>query len=221
MKISVMGLGKAGLPLAAVIADSGIDVIGVDVSSERIDSVNKGINPFPEEPELGDLLKKYGGERLKAVDDYSTIKDCSAHIIIVPLLIDENKKPDFSIIKDVCENLSKTIKDDDLVVLETTVPPGTTDNFIKPILDKSGKKYYLAYSPERIMAGYSVSRYRDFPKVVGGIDEKSGKKAYELYSNFCFKFCSFLRLLSLSSNLGWYLITLLYDASSKNRGQTR
>ena len=65
MKVSVIGLGKAGLPLAAVIADSGIDVVGVDISTKRIDDINNGINPLPEEPELGELLQKHGGKRLK------------------------------------------------------------------------------------------------------------------------------------------------------------
>ena len=187
MKVSVIGLGKAGLPLAAVIADCGIEVIGIDISKERVDEINKGINSIPEEAGLGEILKKYGGNRLKATIDYSKLKECSSHIIIVPLFIDENKKPDFSILKNAFEKLAENIKDNDLVVLETTVPPGTTEGLVKSILDKSGKKYYLAYSPERIMTGYSVSRYREFPKVVGGIDEESGKKAYELYSKFCKK----------------------------------
>jgi len=187
MKVSIIGLGKAGLPLACVIADSGIEVRGIDVSPERVDAVNKGINPIPEEKELDELIKKHGGKGLKAFNNYSIIKECSAHIVIVPLFIDDNKKPDFSIIRNVLENLSKNIKDNDLVVLETTVSPGTTEKLLKPILDASGKKYYLAYSPERIMTGYSVSRYRNFPKVVGGIDNESGKKAYGLYSKFCKK----------------------------------
>ena len=138
MKVGVIGLGKAGLPLAAVIADSGLSVIGIDVSKERVDAVNDGINPIPEEPELGSILKKYGGNRLKASTSYASLKECSAHIVIVPLFIDEAKKPDFSIIKDVFEKLSQNIKEGDLVVLETTVPPGTTNGLIKKILDRVG-----------------------------------------------------------------------------------
>jgi len=71
-----------------------------------------------------------------------------------------------------------------LEVLETTVPPGTTDTFVKPILGGCGKKYLLAYSPERIMTGVSISRIREFPKVVGGVDRQSMQAAYMFYSQF-------------------------------------
>jgi UDP-N-acetyl-D-mannosaminuronic acid dehydrogenase len=179
MKVGVVGLGKAGLPLAAVIAEAGFDVLGFDIDKKRVDDVNKNINPIPEEKELDGMLGP-----IKAATKYES---CDAFIIIVPLFIDDNKKPDFSILDDAFSNVAGVLKDGDLVVLETTVPPGTTENRFKGILDKSGKKYHLAYSPERIMTGYSVSRYREFPKVVGGIDEESGEKALELYSKFCGK----------------------------------
>ena len=188
MKISVIGLGKAGLPLAAVIADSGTDVIGVDTSEKRVDEINQGINPIPEERDLGELIKKYGGNKLKAVNDYA-VQECSAHIVIVPLFINENKKPDFSIIKDAFENLGKKIKKNDLIVLETTVPVKTTETLVKGILEKNsglkaGSDFYLTYSPERIMTGYSISRFKEFPKIVGGINKESTDKAFEIYSKF-------------------------------------
>jgi UDP-N-acetyl-D-mannosaminuronic acid dehydrogenase len=104
--------------------------------------------------------------------------------VIVPLFLDKNHKPDFSILKSAFKSVSSVLKDGDLVVLETTVPPGTTTSLIKGILDKSKKNYMLAYSPERIMTGYSISRFKEFPKVVGGIDDKSTQAAYELYSRF-------------------------------------
>ncbi|MBN2458151.1 nucleotide sugar dehydrogenase [Candidatus Woesearchaeota archaeon] len=189
MRVCVVGLGKAGLPLAAVIADSGIEVIGVDISQNRVDEINNGINPLPEEPGLSELIKKHGGKGLKATSDYSTCPgkpgEITTFIIIVPLFIDYNKKPDFSILKKAFESVSKVINDGDIVVLETTVPPGTTEKILKPVLDNSNKKYHLAYSPERIMTGYSISRYKEFPKVIGGFDKKSGEKAKELYSMFC------------------------------------
>jgi len=188
MKISVIGLGKAGLPLAAVIADSGIDVVGIDTSKKRVDEINQGINPIPEEQGLSELIKKYGGDKLKAVNDYS-VEECSAHIVIVPLFIDNNKKPDFSAIKDAFENLGKKIKKNDLVVLETTVPVKTTETLVKEILEKNsglkaGSDFYLAYSLERIMTGCSISRFKEFPKIVGGINKESTDKAFEVYSKF-------------------------------------
>ncbi|MBW2988073.1 nucleotide sugar dehydrogenase [Candidatus Woesearchaeota archaeon] len=185
MKIAVVGLGKAGLPLAAVIADSGLEVIGVDISKERVAKINKGINPIPEEQELGVLLKKHAGSNLKATTDYNDAKQCDAFIVIVPLLIDDAKKPDFAILKQAFLAVAEVMKPKSLVVLETTVPPGTTETKVKQWLDSSGKPYYLAYSPERIMTGYSISRYREFPKVVAGIDAESGRLALELYKRFC------------------------------------
>ncbi len=190
MKVSVIGLGKAGLPLAAVIADSGLEVIGVDIDMDRINKINKGINPIEGEPGLSNLIKKHGGKRIIATTDpLKAAKESNVHIVIVPLFIDKNKKPDFSAIKKSFENISKGLKKNDLVVLETTVPVGTTEALVKDILEKesklkAGEDFFLAYSPERIMTGYSISRFKEFAKLVGGLNSKSTEKAYELYKNF-------------------------------------
>lgn len=190
MKISVIGLGKAGLPLAAVMADSGLDVLGVDLDKKRAEMINKGINPIGEEPGLKELIKKHGNKKLKVTSDaINAAKQCSVHIVIVPLFVDESKKADFSAIKKALEALSKGLKKNDIVVLETTVPVGTTENLVKNTLEKGSKlkagiDFYLAYSPERIMTGYSISRYKEFPKVVGGINKESAEKAFEVYKKF-------------------------------------
>jgi len=190
MKISVTGLGKAGLPLAAVIADAGIEVLGIDLDSKKVDRINKGVNPIDEEPGLKELIKKHGGKSLKATtDSVNAVKESYAHIVIVPLFIDDRKKPDFSILKNAFESLSKGLKKNDVVVLETTVPVGTTENLVKNILEKgsglkAGMGFYLAYSPERIMTGYSISRYKEFPKVIGGVNKESTDKAFDVYKKF-------------------------------------
>lgn len=190
MKISVIGLGKAGLPLAAVIADSGLEIFGVDLDAKKVDMINRGINPLNEEPGLGQLIKKYGGNKLKATTDAAkAAKESSVHIIIVPLFIDKNKKPDFSLIKKALENVAKGLKKNDTIILETTVPVTTTETLIKDLLErnsklKAGKDFYLAYSPERIMTGYAISRFKEFPKLVGGINKESTEKAYQIYKRF-------------------------------------
>lgn len=190
MKISVIGLGKAGLPLAAVIADAGINVIGVDLDRQRVNMINKGINPIYEEPQLGELIQKYGGKKLKATTEaVNAARQSRVHIIIVPLFIRKNKKPDFSLITRACENVGTGLKRKDLVVLETTVPINTTDTLVRMILEKksklkAGRDFYLAYSPERIMTGYSISRFKEFPKLVGGINRKSTNKIFSLYKKF-------------------------------------
>src|SRR3989344_3251594 len=95
MKISVIGLGKAGLPLAAVIADAGIKVIGVDIDGKKTDMINHGINPIPEEAGLSALVKKHGGKNLSATcDSISAAKQSTAHIVIVPLFIDPKESPE-------------------------------------------------------------------------------------------------------------------------------
>ncbi len=185
MRIAVVGLGKAGLPLAAVAADSGLQVLGVDLDSARVEKINSGKNPIPEEPELEALIKKHAGQNLVASTRYEDASACEAFIVIVPLFIDEQHKPDFSILEKAFKSVDAVMKAGSLVVLETTVPPGTTEARVKQWLDESGKNYKLAYSPERIMTGYSVSRYREFPKVVGGADKESGLAAVKLYKHFC------------------------------------
>ncbi len=187
-RIAVVGLGKAGLPIAGVIADSGFDVVGVDIDEGKCELINRGINPIPDETGLDKLIKKQGGKNLIATTKYENAKDCNFFIVIVPLFIDENHASDFSILEDAFRNIGKILKKGDCAVLETTVPPRTTETVIKDWLEEeSGLKlgeFYLAYSPERIMTGCSISRLKEFPKVIGGVDGTSGKIAFEVYKKF-------------------------------------
>jgi len=186
--IAVIGLGKAGLPLAAVIANSGLTVIGIDVDKKRCDKINNGINPIPEEEGLDDLVKNFGGKTLVASTTYQDAEKCCFFIVIVPLFIDENNKPDFTILENAFRNIGKLLKKGDCIVLETTVPPGTTETIVKNWLEEESKlhvgEFYLAYSPERIMTGSSISRLKEFPKIIGGVDQISGKIAFETYKQF-------------------------------------
>jgi len=186
--VAVIGLGYAGLPLAAVIANSGRSVIGIDVDKKRCGKINNGINPIPEEEGLDSLVRAYGGKTLVASTTYQDAKKCDFFIVIVPLFVDENNQPDFSMLENAFRNIGKVLKKGDCVVLETTVPPGTTETFVKDWLEEESKlhvgEFYLAYSPERIMTGVSVSRLKEFPKVVGGVDQHSGKVAFDVYKQF-------------------------------------
>ncbi len=109
-------------------------------------------------------------------------------MIIVPLFINKNFEPDFSIIESAVRSVGRILKKKDLVVIETTVPVGTTETKVRKWLEEeSGLKlgeFYLANSPERIKTGIAVSRYRDFPKIVGGVNKKSGEVALKLYKKF-------------------------------------
>jgi UDP-N-acetyl-D-mannosaminuronic acid dehydrogenase len=195
-KIAVIGLGNAGLPLAAVIADSGLKVMGVDINEERCRLINQGINPIPQEAGLEELIRLHGGKGLVTTANFEDAKACNVFIVIVPVFVDQNFNPDFSIMKDAIHSVGKILKNGDLVVVETTFPPGTTDSLVMQWLVESSNlkagDFYLAYSPERIMTGYSISRLREFPKVIGGTDEESGFRAYEVYK----KFISNLKLVS-------------------------
>ena len=188
MKVSVIGLGRAGLPLAAVVADSGFEVVGVDLDERKCEMINRGINPIPEEAGLDELIKKHAGKNLIATPRYENAADCNVFVVIVPLVVDENYNPDFRILEDAFRNVGGILKRGDLVALETTVPPMTTEIMAKGWLEEeSGLKlgdFYLAYSPERIMTGYSISRLKEFPKVVGGVNKESGIKAFETYKKF-------------------------------------
>ncbi len=192
LQISVIGLGKAGLPLAAVIADAGIRVLGIDSNEVHVSKINSKNNPIPEEPGLQELLQKHVPDMIKATTRFEEARSSEAYIVIVPLFVDQRKNPDFSILKSAFTNVAKLLKKGDLVVLETTVPPKTTETIIKNVLEENsgliaGKDFYLAHSPERIMTGYSLSRYREFPKIVGGINPESTQKAFDLYTQFCSK----------------------------------
>lgn len=188
VKVAVIGLGKAGLPLASVMADSGLKVMGIDIDQERCDKVNCGINPIPEEDGLSELIQKHGGKNLIASSSYQNAKKCANFVVIVPLFIDENNNPDFNIMESAFRNVGKILKRGDLVILETSVPPGTTEGLVRKWLKEESHlqdgEFHLAYSPERIMTGYSISRLREFPKVIGGIDDESGSLAFELYKQF-------------------------------------
>ncbi|MCX6759625.1 MAG: nucleotide sugar dehydrogenase [Candidatus Nealsonbacteria bacterium] len=190
-KVSISGMGKVGLPLSAVIAESGFCVFGVDIDKNRVDLINKGYNPIPEEKSLSSLLKRNFGKRLfVTTNGVEASKEAQIHIIITPLSIDKNKKPDFKNIEDSAKQIALGLKKGDLVVLETTVPVGTTRNVVGKILEKNsglkvGRDFFLAHSPERAMTGFAISRYQEYPKVVGGIDKKSTKIAANFYQRFC------------------------------------
>lgn len=178
MIVSVIGLGRAGLPLACVMADAGIEVVGVDTNPALVADINAGINPYPDEPGLD-------------VDGVYAVSECvpaDVFVIVVPVGLTPDNEADFTFLEEACRNVGEVLQKDNLVVVETTVPVGTTATEVRGWLeDASGLMlgdFYLAHSPERIMSGMAVSRLRNFPKVVGGVTIDSGIKAHRFYSMF-------------------------------------
>jgi len=180
----VWGLGKMGLPLACIFAHAGFQVTGIDVDEKRIARVNAGEIPIPEEPCLAVLLKSALGEnRFKATAQPA---EADIHIIIIPIMLTD-KRADLSILKDVCEKISKVLRKGDIVVLESTAPPGTCEGFITPILEhtglKAGTDFGVAHCPERTMAGTAVEDItRKYPKIIGASDPETGDKLKDVYS---------------------------------------
>jgi UDP-N-acetyl-D-mannosaminuronic acid dehydrogenase len=193
-RIVVIGMGYVGIPAAALFADvPGFDVTGVQRRSKRsgwkIDWLNKGKNPIGgDEPGLSVLIERVVKEKksFRVVDDYSVVQNADAILIDVQTPTDERHIPRYESLKEVSRIISKYLKPGVLVVLESTVAPGTTDHLVKPILEKgsgmkAGKDFYLAFSYERVMVGRLLKNIVDLPRIVGGINEASTKKAIDLY----------------------------------------
>ena len=188
-KINVIWLWKAGLPLAVHIARKWIKVTWIDIDQKRCDLINNWWNPIPEEAWLAELLENFGWKELFATSDWSETKNWNVFIVIVPLFIDANNNPDYSIVDIVSKSIWENLKPWDTVIFETTFPPTTTENRLKDIIEKvSGmvewKDFFLGYSPERIMTWVSLSRFEEFPKVIWWVSEKSSDISHSIYSQF-------------------------------------
>jgi len=185
LRLTVMGLGYVGLPTAVLFASSGFTVIGVDVNYSKVKAINAG-RCYIKEPGLDDLLRDaVSKELLKATTDaVGAVKQCDAVIIAVPTPV-KGGVADLSYLRSALESIREALHIGMLVVIESTVPPGTTVNFVRPLLEESGLRveeyFYLAHVPERIAPGRAIHELLHEPRVVGGIGPRSTEKALELY----------------------------------------
>jgi UDP-N-acetyl-D-glucosamine dehydrogenase len=189
VRIAVIALGKIGLPLAVQFAGKGHDVVGVDVNPTVVNLVNKGMEPFPGEAFLADLLAatvRHG--RLRATTDYADgVPGSDAVVIVVPLFVhDETWEPDFTWMDAASASLAEHLTPGTLVSYETTLPVGTTRNRWKPMLEKGsglveGTDFHLVFSPERVLTGRVFADLRKYPKLVGGIAPEGAKRAVAFY----------------------------------------
>jgi len=188
-KIAVIGLGRVGLPLAATLANEGFEVLGVDVKNEVVAKINAGESLFPEEVGLKELLQRVVAKKtLKAISQMAVIKECDLVIIAVPTLI-KDTEPDIDAVKAVACELAENFSPGMVAVLESTVPPFTTQDILGGAIEretrlKAGTDFGLAYSPERTQAPQVLRDLKTYPKIVGGIDEKSTFVVSTLYSTF-------------------------------------
>lgn len=183
-KVAVIGLGYVGLPLAVEKAKAGFKVVGIDRNPERVAMVNQGENYIPDI--LGsDLATVVGEGKLHATQDFSMISDVDVITICVPTPLDKNKQPDTSYIEGVVEQSLPYLHKNQLVVLESTTYPGTTEEVIKPQIEAHGftvgKDVFLAFSPERVDPGNDRYKTKNTPKVVGGVTPDCTEIAATLY----------------------------------------
>lgn len=180
--VGVVGLGYVGLPLAVEKAKAGYKTIGFDVQGKKVDMVNEGHNYIGDVVD-NDLKKLVDEKMLSATTDFSFVKDVDFIAICVPTPLDIHQQPDISYVKSSAEEIAKYLTRETMVVLESTTYPGTTEELIRPILEKGsgftcGEDFYLGFSPERVDPGNLIYKTKNTPKVVGAI----GKDATEVIS---------------------------------------
>ncbi len=184
-RVCVIGLGYIGLPTASILATKGYDVIGVDVQRRVVDTINRG-EIHIEEPGLDLLVKSaVNSGKLKA-----TVEPEAADVffISVPTPLTEDKAPDLSYVEDASRALTPFLKPGNLVILESTSPPGTTDDIVAPIVAESGltlgEDLFVAHAPERVLPGHILREAVENDRIVGGIDPRSTQAAADFYATF-------------------------------------
>ena len=184
-RIGIIGLGYVGLPLAVEFAKQGFPVHGIDIDRHRVSQVNRGQSYIPDVPkkELGRLVRE---KRLVAKASFGGLAACEAIIICVPTPLRKTREPDISFILGAAKEIAKTLRRGQLIVLESTTYPGTTNEVILPMLEARGftvgRDFSLAFSPERIDPGNPHYTTRTIPKVVGGTTPTCRKLAMTLYN---------------------------------------
>ena len=183
-EIGIIGMGYVGLPLAVEFARSGLHVTGIDIDTKRVEEINSGKSYIQDtDSEELSLLVKNG--RLKATDDFSVLASLDTVSICVPTPLRKTKDPDISFIVSSTEEILKYLHKGQLIVLESTTYPGTTDEIILPRLESSGlkvgKDFFLAFSPERVDPGNKKYTTKNTPKIIGGVTESCTRVARALY----------------------------------------
>ncbi len=182
--VGVIGLGYVGLPLAVEFARHGFRAIGFEVDADKVIGINKGESHIGDVPSAA-LKEVVDADRMQATADFNHLKECDAIIICVPTPLRKTKEPDISYILAAAEQIKKNLRRGQLIVLESTTYPGTTDEVLLPAFEEGGCKldedFLLAFSPERVDPGNPQFQTHNIPKVVGGCTEDSTEVAAALY----------------------------------------
>ncbi len=183
-QIAIIGQGYVGLPLAVEFAKSEFCVTGIDLSEEKVNLINSGVSYIPDvvADEIAEVVRQ---KKLRATGDFSIIADMDVIIICVPTPLSKTREPDVSFIVSAVNEVAKYLKPKQLIVLESTTYPGTTEESVQPMLEgedmRVGKDFYLAFSPERVDPGNPVYKTSNVPKVVGGVTPSCTEVASTLY----------------------------------------
>lgn len=185
--IAVVALGKIGLPVAAYYAARGHRVVGCDTDADLVGAINRGECPIVHEPGLAAMVADTvrAGRLTATTDTAAGVADADVVIVLVPLDVDAQKQPDFDPLDDAFAAIGRGLKPGSLVVMETTVPTGTTRNRLRPAVEsgglRCGRDVSLAFSPERVQSGRVLRDLATYPRVVGGVDPESTERAAAFY----------------------------------------
>src|SRR5262245_32109042 len=183
--VGVIGLGYVGLPLALTMVEAGKRVIGLDVDAAKVERLDQG-QSYIRHIEASRIVA--AGKRFRATTDFRALTDCDAIIVCVPTPLTEGREPDLSYVSRTAETIAKHLRAGQLVVLESTTYPGTTEEVMQPILERGGlrvgRDYHLAFSPEREDPGNPRFNTKTIPKLVGGVTRECGEIARALYGSF-------------------------------------
>ncbi len=181
--VAVIGLGYVGLPLAVALSHADIPVIGIDLDPRKIERLNRGESYIPDVPteQIAALVEK---KLLTAYTDYEPLREADSIFICVPTPFDANKAPDLTAVRQAAEGITQRLQRGQMIVLQSTTYPGTTEEVVLPILEKSGLKagvdFDLAFCPERIDPGNKQFNAINTPKVVGGLNDQGTQRAAAL-----------------------------------------
>ena len=185
-RIGIIGLGYVGLPLAVEFARNGFDVTGFDVDTSKVGDINAG-RSYILDVKTEDVAATVKAGKFRATTDMSSLKDMDAIDICVPTPLRKTRDPDLSYVVQAVDAVKAHIKPGQLVILESTTYPGTTDEVVRPALEEKGLRagvdFYLAFSPERVDPGNETYGTRSIPKVVGGCNPESTTLAAALYGS--------------------------------------
>jgi UDP-N-acetyl-D-glucosamine dehydrogenase len=184
-KVGVIGLGYVGLPLALAFAERGFPTLGFDIDPSKVEMLERG-ECYIEHIAAARVAKARKAERLWATVDFGRLDECDAIVVCVPTPLTAQREPDLSYVRITCEQIAGRLRPGQLIVLESTTYPGTTDQVVRRILERtgmrSGHEIFIAFSPEREDPGNPQFHTTNIPKVVGGLDADSGDVAEKLYA---------------------------------------